>query len=270
MRKPIQKIVALCCVGAMALCFASCKPDTPETESNSLPPTTEATDAPTEAPDVTDAPTEAPVAPPAGGIAKPANSADGVKLYNDALAKAGTVTATVTRNLSKVEAKAMITIDVLKDVPGVNEAFALNNANLDGAKLSNLDAGSVASMSATESGDNYVIEFTLKEVNAGADAANGLGGYMYLLDYNTVNETVGSIGRSLGGENFVLEVKELQSITMRGGKFTVTINKTTGAMSAATLSFEEEITAKVKTSALPGVSATANVVGGGTVNYTVA
>lgn len=275
MRKPIQKIVAVCCVGAMALCFASCKPDAPTdttTEPSSVVDTTVAPGDTTVAPEsTTAAPGESTTAAPvAGGITKPANAAAGVQLYNDALAKATKTTAKITRSLAEVKAGPM---DILGTIDGVQEAFALENADLADAKLYKLEAGSVSGMTVTESGDNYVLNFTLNSVKEEAGAAgvvNGFGGYMYLLDFNTVNQTVMDIGKKLGGDAFNLEIKELKSMELVDGEFNVTINKTTGAMSAASISFNELIKASIITSLLGPIALPANVQGGGTVNYTVA
>lgn len=270
MRKPIQKILALCCVGVMAVAFASCAPD-PKDDGVSTEASQEATEestaAPTEAPSggETAAPTDAP-APGPGGITKPANKGAAVKLYNDALAKAGAVSATVTRSLQEVMAGP---INVLKVVPQVPEKFDLTDAPLEGAKLSNLDEGSVASMGVKESGDNFVIDFTLNPVNGNEGTAVGDGGYMYLLDFETVKTTVASIGASID-ESFSISVKQLKSLVVENGKLTVTINKTTGAMSAASITFSEKISASVVTSATGKLAVTANIVGGGTVKYTVA
>lgn len=270
MRKPIQKIVALCCVGAMALCFASCKPDDTNTESTTDPVTVESTEEPSseESTAPVDNGGEDTSAPQNTntGIAKPGSPAEAVKLYNDAIAKKGAVTATITRSLSEVKAAG---IDVLKMVPQVPEKFDLNDAPLEGADLVALDAGSVAGMKCTESGDNYVIEFTLNALETGKEVKVGDGGYMYLLDYATIEKTVLDVGHGID-PNFTLEIKNLKSLTIDGGKLSVTINKTTGNISAASITFNEKISATVVTSATGSFPVPANIVGGGTVKYTVA
>lgn len=265
MRKPVQKIVALCCVGAMALCFASCKPDAPaDATTTSAPATTEATTQAGET-QATEAPVTTPGAPaPAPGNTKPADKTAGVKLYNDALAKATKVSATVTRMMNKGEAAGLANLMEL----GVPAEFNQENVPLDGAKLSQLDANSVASMDCVEQGDNYVMTFMLNSLETDATAAPGNGGYMYLLDYNTINTLIDTIGKKLGGDSFKLTVDEATAkLTMSQGKLVVTVNKTTGAMSSAVLSFVQDVNAKVKFLGLP---VKAEIQGQGTVNYTVA
>lgn len=284
MRKPVQKIVALCCVGAMAICFASCKPDpdTKTTVSDTAPSTSEGSTAAPDsttpgapAPTTPGAPTPTtPGAPAPTGVVKPADKAAAAALFNSAIEKITATSAKVTRALSEVKAGPLNILDL---VDGIPEAFAMNDADLAGAALSKLDAASVASMAVTEAGDNYVIKFALTDVALESEAAtvvaNGHGGYMYLLDYNTVSQTINTIGKTLGGDAFTLEIKELKTINLLGGVLTATISKTTGKLSAATITFSEKLSAKIVAASLPGplgkMPVVANVTGNGTVNYTL-
>lgn len=267
MRKPIQKIVALCCVGAMALCFASCKPDDTNTETTTDPVTVESTEEPSseESTAPVDNGGEDTSAPQNTntGIAKPGSPAEAVKLYNDAIAKKGAVTATITRKLNSGTAAGLADLMEL----GVPAEFDQTDAAVEGADLYALDVGSVSNMNVTESGDNYVITFTLNAVNGNASMKAGDGGYMYILDYPTITGLIDKIGKKLGGESFNLEVKEDSAkLGLTNGKLTATINKTTGAISAATLDFVQNVEAKVKY----GITVTAKLQGQGTVKYTVA
>lgn len=270
-KKTITKIIACACVAAMAVGFGACKskPKDPTTKA----PETSATDAPTEttvggettAPVATQpGATTAPAAPGATGLVKPTDTASAVKMYNDAIAKKGAVSAIITREL--VEGTAMgLSLDML--APGAKDAFALNNAELAGADLFALDPASVASASATESGDNFVITFKLNDATLDQTGVSGANGFMYFLDAQTVIDTVVSIGKQIGGEGFVLEVnKETIVLELVGGTFTATINKTTGAISAASIGFSENVAAKLS----KPIKATVKVTGKGTVDFSVA
>lgn len=268
MRKPIQKIVALCCVGAMALCFASCKPDGGDDTTTSSAPV--ASESETEAPaNGGDQSTEAPVTPTENnggtstGITKPADKAAAVNLYNDAVGKITSTSATITRKLNSGTAAGLADLMDL----GVPAEFDLNNAPLEGAKLSKLDAANVSSMKCEEKGDNYVITFNLNSVSGNSSLKAGDGGYMYVLDYATITSLIDTIGHKLGGDGFNLTVNESSAkLALSNGQLIVTMNKTTGALSAVQLSFVQDVEAKVKY----GISVPAKLQGQGTVSYTVA
>lgn len=274
-KKTITKIVAGACVVAMAVSFAACGKKTVTDESSTDPSASDVSEA-TSAPETTVAPETTTVAGGQGATTavaptsnKPTDTASAVKFYNDGVAKIGGVTATVTRSL--VEDNCVLKIlgiptPLTKLVPEAPKAFALTDANLEGAALKTLDPSNIANTSVAESGDNYVITFTLTDANFDISSTPGTGGYMYFLDVATINETIVNIGKSLAGENFVLGVKtEEVKLALHSSSFVITMSKA-GNILSADLSFTEDVTAPIS----KPISASAAVQGKGTVKYTVA
>lgn len=205
--------------------------------------------------------------PAPGGVAAPSDKAAGVKLYNDALGKVSSTTTYVDRKLTKKKIMG-IDLDTFGDVSGT---FANGSGNVN-VKLSALSAGDVKDYSYTTSGNNYVMTFTLGTVSGGTNLKHGNGGYMYFLTMDEVEKTVLDIGNLLSGGNFDITMyKDKSTIELQGGKLVVTVDKTTGKMSKATLTFKEVIEGKCK-AAISGpiaVNATADLVGEGTVTFTL-
>lgn len=199
-----------------------------------------------------------------GAIAQPANIAEGVKVFNDALAKVSSTDTTVQRELTK----AKVSILDLNDITdgGASKSFAAGSGKVN-VKLSSLSASSVSSFSCTPNGSNYVMTFSLKDTSGGASMKHGQGGYMYFLTMSEISDVVMQIGHELGGEGFNVDINTAKTtLTLTGGKLVVTVNKDTGKMSSAVLSFTENIDGKCTTSLLPG-NLSADLVGKGTVTF---
>lgn len=284
MKRTWTKILSVACVAALILSFSACKGgssnDTTTTApavsdaSTSAPETTAAV-APT---DVSGASTTAPVpggsttAPVTvpGGITKPTNTAEAVALYNSAVSKISSTSAKISRTMdfAKLYLAGVPIVDI-KAQGGVPEAFNLSNANLSGAKLTTLNSGDVSSFKVTESGDNYVLTFGLKDLKGDSTTTKGKGGYMYFIDYNEAKTLVETIAKQITGGSIKIEVQPKGAVVNAlGGSFNVTINKKTGKISKASISFKEHLEAKAQTN-LAGISGIAKVDGHGTVNYTL-
>lgn len=225
-------------------------------------------DKPAKPGDKTTKPADKPATPGAPSIAKPANAAEGVKLYNDALGKISSTKATINRKLTKgylVELKK--NLDDLGDVSG---EFAKGSGPIN-SKLSALNAGDVASFSVSENGANYVMTFNLKTKSGSAPSLkHGMGGYMYFLDVNEIMGVVSSIGNTVSGGKIKITMQpDKSSIELTGGKLVVTVNKTTGKMSSANLHFTENINGKCKTNLTGPIAVSAQLTGVGDVKYTL-
>lgn len=281
MKKTWTRILSLACVAALVLAFSSCKKDPEDTKSTdpststsdvSTPSTEAQTEngtvdpsASTTAPTTGGASTTAATIP-AGGIQKPASAAQAVQVYNDAVAKISKTSGKYSRTM---DACKILFIDLMSTDPRVPEKFNQSNATLSGAKLSKLSAGDVSSYSVSESGDNYVITFKLKDIKGNHTLGKGSGGYMYFIDFNEAKGLVTSIADTLTGGSMEIKVSTDKSVVnVSGGSFTATINKKTGKMSKATLSFKQHLEAKATVKSL-GISGVAKVDGHGSVTYTV-
>lgn len=199
-------------------------------------------------------------------IAQPKTTAEGVKVFNDALAKVSGTKTTVQRELTKAKVSILDLNDITNG--GASKSFAAGSGPVN-VKLSSLNASSVSSFSCTPSGSNYVMTFNLKETSGGASMKHGQGGYMYFLTMSEISDVVMQIGHELGGEGFNVNINTAKTtLTLTGGKLVVTVNKDTGKMSSAVLSFTENIDGKCTTSLLPG-NLTADLVGKGTVTFTL-
>lgn len=289
MKKNLAKLIALMMALVLVFSFAACggdKDEQPSDTTNEAVVNTEDTATPDATGDTaasdgtsdTAAPgepgdTAAPGStnktdPPApGGVAAPTDKAAGVKLYNDALGKVSSTTTYVDRKLTKKKIMG-IDLDTFGDVSGT---FAKGSGNVN-VKLSALSAGDVKDYSYTTSGNNYVMTFELGTVKGSTNLKHGNGGYMYFLTMDEVEKTVLDIGNILSGGNFEIEMfKDKSTIELQGGKLVVTVDKNTGKMSKATLTFKEVIEGKCK-AAITGpfaVNATADLIGEGTVTFTV-
>lgn len=293
MRKNLAKLIALMMALVLVFSFAACggdKDEQPSDTTNEAVVNTEDTVAPGETGDTaasdgtsdTAAPGESkqddatnktdPDTPAPGGIVLPNNAASGVKLYNDALAKVSSTKATVNRDLNyaRVE-KGIIKIDLfsLGDVRGL---FKKGGGNLSGAKLSALSAGDVADFSSKQVGNSYELKFTLKTVKCDQTAKFGKGGYMYFITMDEIANIVKQIGDELSGGSIAIKVyKDKSSFNLEKGVFTVNIDKNTGKLTSATLSFTETIDGRCNApiSGPFAIDADAAVQGYGTVKYTL-
>ncbi len=223
-----------------------------ETDNTAAPGETGKTDTDTPAP---------------GGVAAPSDKAAGVKLFNDALGKVSSTTTYVDRKLTKCDATIVGNLDKLGPV---SETFAKGSGNVN-VKLSSLSAGDVKDYSYTTSGNNYVMTFKLGTVNGSTNLKHGNGGYMYFLTMDEIATVVNQIGKQIGGNSFSIEMyKDQSSISLQGGTLTVTVDKTTGKMSKAVITFKEVIDGKCKAKVGPlPANITADLVGEGTVTFTL-
>lgn len=288
MRKNLAKLIALMMALVLVFSFAACggdKDEQPSDTTNEAVVNTEDTVAPGETGDTaasdgtsdTAAPGESkqddatnktdPDTPAPGGVAAPSDKAAGVKLFNDALGKVSSTTTYVDRKLTKCDATIVGNLDKLGPV---SETFAKGSGNVN-VKLSSLSAGDVKDYSYTTSGNNYVMTFKLGTVNGSTNLKHGNGGYMYFLTMDEIATVVNQIGKQIGGNSFSIEMyKDQSSISLQGGTLTVTVDKTTGKMSKAVITFKEVIDGKCKAKVGPlPANITADLVGEGTVTFTL-
>lgn len=278
-KKAISKVLACACVATMAISFGSCASEPASVDQSSTDPsfsdssTSDTSDkasdtSQTQLPQSTSEATKADVGETTNsvqGISKPTDTASAVRLYNDAVAKKGTVSATVSREMLGGN---VAVFEIATLAPTAADQFRLTNAPLEGADLYAIDAGSVAGTDVQEVGDNYVITFTLNDTILNNSSAHGEGGFMYFLDVPVISETINLIGRSIMNDpNYDFTVKEDKvEISATEGRLVVTINKNTGNLSSAEVAFTEDI--KVPLSKpIPG---TAKVQCKGSAKYTVA
>lgn len=288
MRKNLAKLIALMMALVLVFSFAACggdKDEQPSDTTNEAVVNTEDTATPGETGDTaasdetsdTAAPGESKQddttnktdTPAPGGVAVPSTKDEAVKLYNDALGKVSSTKANVTRKLTKKDLTIVGDLDKLTNGEA-SKQFAAGGGNLAGAKLSSLSASNVSNYTKTTSGNNIVMTFTLNTTSGGTNLKHGNGGYMYFLTMDEIDSVVNQIGKSIGGDGFNVNIKkDKSSISLENGKFVVTVDKTTGKMSSAVLSFKEVIVGKCTTSLVPGLTLTADLVGEATVNYTL-
>ena len=287
MRKNLAKLIALMMALVLVFSFAACggNDEEPTTTSADNEVVTEDAGTPGETGDTsasdgtsdTAAPGESkqddatnktdPDTPAPGGVAAPSDKAAGVKLFNDALGKVSSTTTYVDRKLTKCDATIVGNLDKLGPV---SETFAKGSGNVN-VKLSSLSAGDVKDYSYTTSGNNYVMTFKLGTVNGSTNLKHGNGGYMYFLTMDEIATVVNQIGKQIGGNSFSIEMyKDQSSISLQGGTLTVTVDKTTGKMSKAVITFKEVIDGKCKAKVGPlPANITADLVGEGTVTFTL-
>lgn len=288
MKKNLAKLIALMMALVLVFSFAACggndedptESDTAnavQTEDAGTPDATGDTSASDEtgdsaAPDATGDSKQEPgssdstATPPSGGISKPTDTAAGVKVFNDALKKVSSTKTTVKRELTKAKVSILDLNDITNG--GASKSFAAGSGPVN-VKLSSLSASSVSNYSITENGNNYVMTFMLKDTSGGASMKHGQGGYMYFLTMSEISDVVMQIGHELGGDGFNVNINtDKTTLTLTGGKLVVTVNKNTGKMSSAVLSFTEDIDGKCTTSLLPG-NLSADLVGKGTVTFTL-
>ena len=192
----------------------------------------------------------------------PITKEDGVRLYNNALAKVSGTTTYVNRKLTKQD---FTNVGDLNRFGPASEMFAEGSGNVN-VKLSSLSAGDVTNYSYKTSGDNYIMTFGLGTVNGSTKLKYGNGGYMYFLTIDEVEQALVDIDNLLSGGNFGIEMfKDKSTIELQSGKLVVTVDKTTGEMSKAILDFTEVITGKCQFNVSPSpIPSTADleIVGG--------
>lgn len=290
MRKNLAKLIALMMALVLVFSFAACGGDKDEQPSDTTNEVVNTEDAVTpdetgdttgsedasandsqaasdsQAADSNNAGTQGGSTSTSTAIAQPKTTAEGVKVFNDALAKVSGTKTTVKRELTKAKVSILDLNDITNG--GASKSFAAGSGTVN-VKLSSLNASSVSSFDCTTSGNNYVMTFNLKETSGGASMKHGQGGYMYFLTMSEISDVVMQIGHELGGEGFNVDINTAKTtLTLTGGKLVVTVNKDTGKMSSAVLSFTENIDGKCTTSLLPG-NLSADLVGKGTVTFTL-
>lgn len=295
MKTKLTKLFSLLMAGALVLSLAACggagednttgaeesnqAPNASETfpsESNVSENASDSTSAPS-ASDVsetgsnnsTQKPNDADTTKPADNQQKPDNNASKapsgvneiVSYYNAAVKKIAKVSGTYSRKITSGSVSVVnlnLTDQKYADVINRNNT-ALTSAE---AALKNLAASDVSSASCKESGNNYVCTISLKN-KSGKDSAikHGAGGYMYFAELSEIEKTVSDIGGVLRVEGLKVSTANL---TLSNGKLTITIDKASGKISKASLTFTENVDATIKYLLKPAAKLNVNF----TVNYT--
>lgn len=257
----IIKIMSFACVTAMAVSFASCAKKPASTVPSASEPSVSDVSEPTSGDKLTnlsettlnDSTVASQTSVTDGTVnVRPTDTASAVQLYNNAIAKKGTVSATISREM--LGGKVAV-IEIASIAPTAAEQFRLKDSPLPGADIYALDASSVANTSVQEVGENYVITFTLNDANLNLSSTYGDSGYMYYLDVAMIGETINNIGQSIMNDpTYDFTIKEDKvDISATNGKFVVTINKATGAISSAEISFMEDIRVPLS-KPIPGIA----------------
>lgn len=266
-----------------------------ETSAESVPGETGADPA---APGAED-PTQAPGSGTGGDsttVTVPTNTAGVISLFNSAVDKIASASAKYDRAIAKSGGSiSAMGADVIKfDANGNENArwnYTVLSGNFDrtGASLaadktafSKLDSGSVSGATATDNGSTITLNISLKDttVNQSSDQNGkttgfGQGGYMYFINFEETDSIVRNV---VGGPKYNGDTKQggfdlpgsgtvrLKSGTfsLSGGKMTAIIDKASGKLTSATLSFSENIQGEASYLSLP---ASANISGSGTIYY---
>lgn len=203
-------------------------------------------------------------------VAIPNDIASGVKLYNDAVAKKKNTGASIVRKINSAKANAgFIKIDLLS-FDNVETIFAKGNGPIDN-RLSSLSSKYVKEFSSKDLGSSYELKFKLKEATCDQNTKVGAFGYMHFITMDEVEVLVKQMcGELTGSSDGVKVYKDQTKLLLRDGVLTVNINKSTGKMTSATLSYIEVINGKIKAPIVGSlaIDAAADVEGACTVNYT--
>lgn len=299
MKKKLAKLLALGMSVALVFSLAACGGD----ES------TEADTTTTEAAITTEAPAE-----PATGESEsvsesgeqptgtsdapavPTDTAGVIDLLNSAVDKIGSTSATYDRAIAKSGgAISALGYDAIKfEAEGDDSGrwnYTVLSANFDKSgealpgdktSFSKVDAGSVASATATDNGDTISVSISLKDTtieqsdsDTGRTAGFGTGGYMYFINFEETASVVKNVvgdpkyDSATGTGGFALPASDKISLnkatfSLSGGKLEATIDKASGKLTKASLSFSESIAAKATYVVAP---VTANIAGSGTIYY---
>lgn len=172
-----------------------------------------------------------------------------VGYYNAAVKKIAKTSGTTSRDLTSGRASDIPSFIVKAGYLDLTEKDKKNvidqkNVALDSsrAKLRELSTSDVSGASCKETGNNYVLTISLRKHSGADDKINlGDGGYMYFADLADIKNAVIAVGGVLGVPG-KLSVKTA-TITLSNGQLSVTVNKSTGKISKATLSLKEDISA---------------------------
>lgn len=204
-------------------------------------------------------------------VTLPKDTAAGVKLYNDAVAKIKNTNASIVRKINSAKANAgFIKIDLLS-FDNVETIFAKGNGPIDN-RLSSLSSKYVKDFSSKDLGSSYELKFKLKEATCDQNTKVGAFGYMHFITMDEVEVLVKQMcGELTGSSDGVKVYKDQTNLILRDGVLTVTINKSTGKITSATLSYIEVINGKIKAPIVGSlaIDADAEVEGACTVNYKI-
>lgn len=231
----------------------STEPSESGTNTDSTKPTDKADDStkPSDKTEATDPkkPADKPQKPDDNASKAPSGVNGIVSYYNAAVKKISKVSGTTSRNLTSGRASdipSFIVKDGFLDLTEKDTKKVIDQTNIalnsSRAKLQALSASDVSNAACKESGNNYVLTISLKNKSGTDDNIKlGAGGYMYFADMEDLKTAVIAVGGVLGvpGE---LSVKTA-TMNLSNGKLEVTVNKSTGKISKATLSLKEDITA---------------------------
>lgn len=205
-----------------------------------------------------------------GSIAQPTDTASGVKLYNNALAKIKSTNASITRKIGYARAeKGLLKVDLLSFSDDIEKIFQEGDGPIT-SKLSALSANDVKAFSSKNTGTGYELKFTLKEATCDQYSKVGIGGYMHFITMQEVEVIVKQMCDQLTGGNVEVKVyKDKSSLILKDGVFTVNIDKNTGKITSAVLTFTENINGKINAPIVGtlAIDADAYVEGFCTVNY---
>lgn len=278
MNKKIAKLLALGMSIAMVFSLAACGDDTADEPSTEAPTTTEAT---TEAPavpatgeseSVSESESGEPASTEAPGV--PTDKAGIVNLFNSAVDKISSTSATYDRTLNEsggiIKAPLGITLEFTnggEENPQWNYDVLSGNFNKTGETLpadktvfSKISDGDVASASSTDNGDTITLDITLNsksvtQSGGGANEGLGSGGYMYFVNFQETSELFNAV---IGGPKYNYETKTGgfafpgeatlvdATFAMSNGKLNATIDKASGKLTKATLSFAETLDINAK------------------------
>ena len=203
-------------------------------------------------------------------VTLPNDVASGVKLYNDAVAKKKNTGASIVRKINSAKANAgFIKIDLLS-FDNVETIFAKGNGPISN-RLSSLSSKYVKDFSSKDLGNSYELKFKLKEATCDQNTKVGAFGYMHFITMDEVEVLVKQMcGELTGSSDGVKVYKDQTKLLLRDGVLTVNINKSTGKITFATLSYIEVINGKIKAPIVGSlaIDAAADVEGACTVNYT--
>lgn len=203
-------------------------------------------------------------------VTLPNDVASGVKLYNDTVAKKKNTGASIVRKINSAKANAgFIKIDLLS-FDNVETIFAKGNGPISN-RLSSLSSKYVKDFSSKDLGNSYELKFKLKEATCDQNTKVGAFGYMHFITMDEVEFLVKQMcGELTGSSDGVKVYKDQTKLILRDGVLTVNINKSTGKITFATLSYIEVINGKIKAPIVGSlaIDAAADVEGACTVNYT--
>lgn len=271
MNKKIAKLLALGMSIAMVFSLAACGDDTADEPSTEAPTTTEAT---TEAPAVPatgesesvsetgEQPTQAPGETQAAGITNPGSDVNAaVALYNDAVAKSGFTTANVQLKWGGSDTTA----GELNKISGGKVQPEFEQPYSKSATPGSINAGDVASVSSSDNGNSITMTINLKNHTDVKESGTKYGdlSYPYFITYADANELVSRCGKAAGLSGIEL-VEDSATCDLSNGIITATVDKTSGKMTALSVSLDETVKGKAKVAIL---KVTAEIWGSGVITF---